>query len=44
MDRVELSKAVPGQRVVIFDNAGHWVHHDSLDGFVKLVQEFLAED
>jgi pimeloyl-ACP methyl ester carboxylesterase len=43
MDRVELSKAVPGQRVVIFDNAGHWVHHDSLEGFVSLVREFLAE-
>lgn len=26
-----------------FEKAGHWVHHDQLDGFVKRVQTFLAD-
>ena len=26
-----------------FANAGHWVHHDQLDGFVHRVSEFLAK-
>ena len=30
-------------RHVAFDDAGHWVHHDQLDGFLQLVREFLAE-
>jgi pimeloyl-ACP methyl ester carboxylesterase len=25
------------------DNAGHWVHHDQLDVFLKLVREFLKD-
>ena len=28
-------------RVVSFENAGHWVHHDRLDAFLELVREFL---
>jgi pimeloyl-ACP methyl ester carboxylesterase len=28
-------------RVVSFEGAGHWVHHDRLDGFLELVREFL---
>lgn len=28
-------------RVVTINGAGHWVHHDRLDEFVKLVVEFL---
>jgi pimeloyl-ACP methyl ester carboxylesterase len=43
MDRVELAKAVPGQRIVILDGAGHWVQHDRLDEFVALTREFLSE-
>jgi pimeloyl-ACP methyl ester carboxylesterase len=27
----------------IVDGAGHWVHHDQLDHFVRLVRDFLAE-
>lgn len=30
-------------RCVNFENAGHWVHHDQLDLFLKTVREFLAE-
>jgi pimeloyl-ACP methyl ester carboxylesterase len=30
-------------RVVAFDKAGHWVHHDQLDGFIAAVRSFLAE-
>lgn len=29
-------------RVELFENAGHWVHHDRLDDFIPLVGEFLA--
>ncbi len=28
-------------RVVGFENAGHWVHHDRLEGFLVLLREFL---
>jgi pimeloyl-ACP methyl ester carboxylesterase len=28
-------------RVVEFENAGHWVHHDQLDAFLKAVRAFL---
>jgi len=28
-------------RVVTFEHAGHWVHHDRLEGFLKLMREFL---
>lgn len=29
-------------RHVFVDGAGHWVHHDQLDRFIELVEEFLA--
>jgi pimeloyl-ACP methyl ester carboxylesterase len=29
-------------RVVSFEKAGHWVHHDQLDAFIDTVREFLA--
>ena len=28
---------------VVFDNAGHWIHHDELVEFVVRVRQFLAE-
>ncbi|MBV9861388.1 MAG: alpha/beta hydrolase [Alphaproteobacteria bacterium] len=28
-------------KVVSFDGAGHWVHHDRLQGFLDLLREFL---
>jgi pimeloyl-ACP methyl ester carboxylesterase len=28
-------------KVMSFDDAGHWVHHDQLEGFVKALREFL---
>ncbi len=40
-NRHELADAVPNSRIVIFDEAGHWVHHDQLDGFVKLIRDFF---
>jgi len=30
-------------QVVLFEKAGHWVHHDQLDTFVDTVRKFLAE-
>jgi pimeloyl-ACP methyl ester carboxylesterase len=30
-------------QVALFENAGHWVHHDQLDKFLALVRSFLAE-
>jgi len=29
--------------VVLFEKAGHWVHHDQLDAFLDTVRKFLAE-
>jgi len=34
----------PNARVVMFDNAGHWVHHDQLDAFVTEVERFLGSN
>ena len=31
-------------RVVGFENAGHWVHHDQLNAFLDLVREFIRPD
>ena len=28
-------------KVVELEDAGHWVHHDRLDEFVRLVKDFL---
>jgi pimeloyl-ACP methyl ester carboxylesterase len=30
-------------RVVAFEKAGHWVHHDQLDAFIDTVRSFLGE-
>ncbi|HXK32847.1 MAG TPA: alpha/beta hydrolase [Dehalococcoidia bacterium] len=30
-------------RSVLVKDAGHWVHHDQFDTFMRLVEEFLAE-
>src|SRR5690606_22163256 len=40
--RDKLADEVPGSRTVIIQGAGHWVHHDKLDEFVRVVREFLA--
>jgi pimeloyl-ACP methyl ester carboxylesterase len=29
-------------KVVTIPNAGHWVHHDQLDHFLRVVREFLS--
>jgi pimeloyl-ACP methyl ester carboxylesterase len=31
-------------RVVTFENAGHWVHHDRLEAFLDLVRDFIQSD
>ena len=36
-------KHFPTARVTAFDGAGHWVHHDRLDGFLTEVRGFLAD-
>ena len=30
-------------RIVMIEDAAHWVHHDQLDAFVKAAGEFLGE-
>jgi pimeloyl-ACP methyl ester carboxylesterase len=30
--------------VVLFEKAGHWVHHDRLDAFLDTVSKFLADE
>ena len=32
----------PNARVVGVDGAGHWLHHDRLDEFLRIVREFLV--
>lgn len=32
----------PNARVVAFEGAGHWVHHDQLDRFMTVLEEFLG--
>jgi pimeloyl-ACP methyl ester carboxylesterase len=39
--REELAGLVPDSQTVIVEGAGHWVHHDNLPEFVRLVREFL---
>jgi pimeloyl-ACP methyl ester carboxylesterase len=34
----------PDARAIGIDGAGHWLHHDRLDEFLKIVREFLSED
>lgn len=31
-------------RYVVIEGAGHWVHHDRLDAFLQVVNDFLAEE
>jgi pimeloyl-ACP methyl ester carboxylesterase len=35
--------AFQNARQVAIDDAEHWVHHDQLDEFLRVVREFLAE-
>jgi pimeloyl-ACP methyl ester carboxylesterase len=42
--RERLTQSVPRARTVIVEGAGHWVHHDQLDEFVRLSRDFLAQD
>ena len=37
------SKHFQNARVVNFEGAGHWAHHDKLDEFLDVVGDFLAE-
>ena len=37
------AKHFKAAEVVLFEKAGHWVHHDQLDAFVDTVRKFLAE-
>lgn len=32
---------LPDHRAIIFDKAGHWLHHDQLDAFLAALREFL---
>jgi pimeloyl-ACP methyl ester carboxylesterase len=33
----------PNARHVVIDDAGHWVHHDQLEEFLRLTREFFAD-
>jgi len=35
------AKHFPNAEVMSFDGAGHWVHHDRLDGFLEMLRRFL---
>ncbi|HWE51281.1 MAG TPA: alpha/beta hydrolase [Bryobacteraceae bacterium] len=34
--------AIPGNRLIEVPNAGHWLHHDQLDFFLKETRAFMA--
>jgi pimeloyl-ACP methyl ester carboxylesterase len=34
----------PNHRTILYDGAGHWLHHDRFDDFVASVAEFLDEE
>jgi pimeloyl-ACP methyl ester carboxylesterase len=38
-----LGMAIGDRRIVKVDNAGHWLHHDQLDVFLRETKKFLAE-
>ena len=29
------------RRTVVFENAGHWIHHDRCDAFIAALRDFL---
>jgi pimeloyl-ACP methyl ester carboxylesterase len=37
-----MADLVPDRKVIVFENAGHWVHHDQLEGFVAAVRDFFG--
>ena len=43
-DANSLIKALRPQRVAVFEDAAHWVHHDQIDGFTALLRGFLGAD
>jgi pimeloyl-ACP methyl ester carboxylesterase len=38
-----LAMEIANRRVVKVDQAGHWLHHDQLDIFLRETRKFLAE-
>ena len=34
---------IPDHRTVTIEKAGHWVHHDQLDGVMAVIEDFLEE-
>jgi pimeloyl-ACP methyl ester carboxylesterase len=36
--------AIPNYRLINVPNAGHWVHHDQPDVFIRETRDFFAED
>jgi pimeloyl-ACP methyl ester carboxylesterase len=39
--RDPLVAAIKDARSVVFEDAGHWVHHDQFEAFVKAIREFF---
>jgi pimeloyl-ACP methyl ester carboxylesterase len=42
-DKDGRASSIPNHRTVIIKDAGHWVHHDRLEEFMAVVEDFLAE-
>jgi pimeloyl-ACP methyl ester carboxylesterase len=42
-DTDPLAQEIPNHRVVKVDQAGHWLHHDQLEIFLRETRKFLAE-
>jgi len=41
-DESSRARVIPVHRTVVIEGAGHWAHHDQLDRFLELVEEFIA--
>jgi pimeloyl-ACP methyl ester carboxylesterase len=38
------ASAFRNRHVVTIANAGHWVHHDQLEAFLRVVEPFLKDE
>ncbi len=43
-DKSGRADVIGDHKTVIIEKAGHWVHHDQLERFMEVLEEFLAEE
>ena len=40
-ERIRDLEIIPNTQMALFENSGHWVHHDQLEGFLAAAKRFL---